>query len=306
MWKTVVFLLATLIGIPIAAYYYDTPPTSDQWDLIWTVTQTFLILATACFLISSVTKNYSQVDKLWSVAPIVYAWQIAYTSDWESRMVLMAALITLWGARLTFNFARRGGYSWKFWEGEEDYRWAVLRAKPEFQAPWKWFLFNLFFISYYQMALVLLITFPMIKASGVSKLTTWDWVLALIVIFWIVIEFIADQQQYDFQTEKHRRIKAGLPLEKYAHGFTNVGLWSISRHPNYLAEQSVWVTLYFFSVVASESWANWSAAGPVLLILLFYGSSNFSEEITAAKYPAYKDYQRRTGRYFPKLFARKG
>ncbi|MFY7991454.1 MAG: DUF1295 domain-containing protein, partial [Fluviicola sp.] len=143
MWKTVVFLLATLIGLPIAAYYYDAPPTSDQWELIWTVTKTFLILATACFLISTITKNYSQVDKLWSIAPVIYAWQIAAGTDWEARMVLMASVITVWGARLTFNFARRGGYSWKFWEGDEDYRWAVLRAKPEFQGAWKWFLFNL-------------------------------------------------------------------------------------------------------------------------------------------------------------------
>ncbi len=35
----------------------------------------------------------------------------------------MALLILLWGARLTFNFARKGGYS-----GTEDYRWPVLRA----------------------------------------------------------------------------------------------------------------------------------------------------------------------------------
>lgn len=34
----------------------------------------------------------------------------------------MAILVNLWGIRLTLNFARKGGYSWKFWEGEEDYR----------------------------------------------------------------------------------------------------------------------------------------------------------------------------------------
>ena len=37
----------------------------------------------------------------------------------------MLALVTLWGARLTFNFARKGGYA----PGGEDYRWAVLRAR---------------------------------------------------------------------------------------------------------------------------------------------------------------------------------
>jgi steroid 5-alpha reductase family enzyme len=41
-------------------------------------------------------------------------------------------LITVWGARLTFNFARKGGYSWKFWSGEEDYRWEEVRKNPLF------------------------------------------------------------------------------------------------------------------------------------------------------------------------------
>jgi len=37
----------------------------------------------------------------------------------------MFALVILWGARLTFNFARKGGYA----RGGEDYRWAVLRGR---------------------------------------------------------------------------------------------------------------------------------------------------------------------------------
>jgi len=44
----------------------------------------------------------------------------------------MSILVTVWSIRLTYNFARRGGYSWKFWDGEEDYRWDILRQKPGF------------------------------------------------------------------------------------------------------------------------------------------------------------------------------
>lgn len=62
----------------------------------------------------------------------------------------MAVLATLWGMRLTFNFARKGAYSIKFWTGEEDYRWKVLRERKEFQPRWKWALFDLLFISVYQ------------------------------------------------------------------------------------------------------------------------------------------------------------
>jgi steroid 5-alpha reductase family enzyme len=37
----------------------------------------------------------------------------------------------------------------------------------------------------------------------------------------------------------------------------------------------------------------------MLLLILFQGSSNFSEEISASKYPEYKDYQARVPRFIP-------
>lgn len=35
----------------------------------------------------------------------------------------MSTCITLWGLRLSFNFARKGGYNLS----EEDYRWKILK-----------------------------------------------------------------------------------------------------------------------------------------------------------------------------------
>lgn len=63
-------------------------------------------------------------------------------------------IATLWGIRLTINFARKGAYKLKFWEGVEDYRWAVVRSGPAFKKRWTWMLFDLGFISIYQNALV--------------------------------------------------------------------------------------------------------------------------------------------------------
>lgn len=302
MWKTVLILIGTLIALPILAYKFDTPPSEEQWTVIYAVTRLYLILASLTFVVSVLTKNYSQVDKLWSIVPAIYAWQVAYLSDWEPRLILFSAVITVWAARLTYNFARRGGYSWRFWEGEEDYRWAVLRAKPEFQAPWKWFAFNLFFISLYQMGLILLIVFPLIKSMNEPEIGFWDIFLAVAILVVVAIEFIADQQQFDFQTEKHRRIQAKEDLGEYADGFNQKGLWAIARHPNYAAEQLIWLLVYFTSVAATGVWANWSVAGTILLCLLFYGSSNFSEEISAKKYPKYKEYQKKVKRFIPGIY----
>lgn len=232
--------------------------------------------------------------------PAIYAWMTAYHSNMEPRLVLVASVITFWAIRLTFNFARRGGYSWKFWTGEEDYRWAILRAKPEFNAKWKWFLFNLFFISFYQMGLVLLITLPMIKMVDGKTLGAIDYVLAAGIIVVVIFEFIADQQQWNYQKEKYRLKNAGLPLEGiYKKGFTHTGLWAYMRHPNYAAEQFVWILIYCFSITATGFWINWTIAGCLLLVLLFKGSSDFSEKISAEKYPDYKEYQKKVPRFVP-------
>ena len=69
--------------------------------------------------------------------------------DYHQRSVLMAMIATAWGARLTYNFNRRGGYSWKFWEGVEDYRWEVVRKNPVLANDFVFTIFNLFFISLY-------------------------------------------------------------------------------------------------------------------------------------------------------------
>lgn len=300
MWKTVLFLIFTLIIVPLVTFNFDIPLTNLQLQTLHALLFVYGISACLCFVVSSITNNYSQVDKLWSVIPVPYAWIIAYSSGFEGRIVLMAVLVTIWAARLTYNFARRGGYSWKFWTGEEDYRWAILQAKPEFQAKWKWMAFNLFFISGYQMGLILLFTLPALKAMESNiPLGILDYVLAALFIGFVVMEYIADQQQYDYQEEKYRQRKNGKMSSFYEVGFTHTGLWAYMRHPNYAAEQSVWIIFYLYSVIATGLWLNWSVAGALLLVLLFKGSSDFSEEVSAKKYPRYKKYLKEVGRFLP-------
>lgn len=302
MGRTAVLLIATLIAVPLLALAFDRPPTPEQWVMLERVVWLMLAVAAACFLVGEITGNYSQVDKLWSIVPVVYAWVLTVDGGLDPRMVLMSALITVWGVRLTYNFARQGGYSWRFWSGQEDYRWAHVRSNPALAGRFRQALFNLFFISLYQNALLLLITLPVLMVHDAANPLGWaDGVLAAVFLGLVAMEGVADQQQWNFQTEKHRRLKAGEPLdEPYDRGFVASGLWSRSRHPNYFAEQSIWVVVFLFSVVATGR-LNWSVAGCLLLILLFQGSSRMSESISAGKYPRYADYQKRVPRFLPRL-----
>jgi steroid 5-alpha reductase family enzyme len=225
------------------------------------------------------------------------------------RLVVMACLATLWGIRLTFNFARKGAYHLKFWEGKEDYRWQVLREKKEFQPHWKWLIFNLLFISVYQNALVLMITFPALAAMNSAAAFGWiDYLAGGLMTFFLVYETIADEQQWSFQSQKWALIRGGKKLDElpapYNKGFNTVGLWGHSRHPNYFGEQGIWLSFYVFSIGALVATGlryifNWSIVGALLLVVLFLGSSAFAEEISSAKYPEYAHYKKTVSKFFP-------
>tara|TARA_B100001287_G_scaffold112822_1_gene95015 strand:- start:241 stop:888 length:648 start_codon:yes stop_codon:yes gene_type:complete len=209
----------------------------------------------------------------------------------------MSILVSVWGIRLSFNFARKGGFTLIPWKGAEDYRWEILRKDvPVLNNSLNWSLFNLLFICFYQMGLILLFSLPILSSwQGGSELSYIDFIIAGIILILIIIQTIADEQQHKYQTNKYLLINKKEELKgNFKKGFIDTGLWKYSRHPNYTCEQLIWVTFYFFSVSASENFINWSIIGCLLLIILFYFSAKFSEGISSKKYPEYKNYQKNT------------
>ena len=260
-----------------------------------------------CFIVGEITQNFSQMDKLWSLLPIVYAWVVAVKGGFKTRIVVYAMVVTLWGIRLTINFARKGAYSLKFWTGTEDYRWSIVRQNPVFRRRIMWTLFNLFFISFYQNALVLAICLPALSVMESAVPFGYPDALALIfAVAFLILETVADEYQWLFHQTKKKYMTETRDMDKlpepYNLGFNTLGPWSRMRHPNYLGEQGIWISLYFFTVgagVARCGIFHWSMVGPLLLILLFMGSSMLGEKISAGKYPRYKDYIDQVCKYVP-------
>lgn len=243
----------------------------------------------AVWLASVVTKEYSWVDRIWSLIPLVYTGILAGAAGFDdTRLDVVFALVTLWGLRLTFNFARKGGYA----RGGEDYRWPVLRAR---MTPWQFQLLNVFFIVLYQNAILLLITLPgstMLKHR--TPFGAWDVVLTVLFAAFLLGETVADQQQWRFQNWKRAELAAGRAPTR----FLQTGLFRFSRHPNFFFEQAQWWTVAAFGVAASRT-LPWTVVGAVLLTLLFIGSTRFTESISVSRYPEYADYQRRTSAIVP-------
>ena len=250
-----------------------------------------VVASIACafaWITSLITHEHSWVDRLWSILPVIYVWVFAaFAGLADPRLNVMAALVTLWGTRLTFNFARKGGYS-----GTEDYRWAILRARMK---PWQFELFNLFFIVLYQNAILVLITLPAWTAY-LHRSTAFglgDAVTAVAFLALLVGETIADQQQWNFQ---QRKASAGADVVPR---FVQSGLWRFSRHPNFFFEQAQWWALFLFGAIAAGSVLQWTVIGAVLLTALFVGSTIFTESITRSRYPEYVDYQFTTSPIVP-------
>ncbi|KAH8894773.1 DUF1295-domain-containing protein [Thozetella sp. PMI_491] len=260
----------------------------------------------AVFLVAAeVNRNYSQVDRFWSLLPTLY---IAHFAVWARlagvhhyRVDGALFFSTAWSIRLTFNYWRKGGYD----IGVEDYRWEIIRAKiPK----WLFHIFNWTFISFIQSMLLFALAAPVyiiLLVNQVEPNFGWeDLSYVVLELAFVGIEIVADQQQWDFQQAKAQYQKTAKVLKGFKQvdldrGFITSGLWAFSRHPNFAAEQSIWLFLYQWSCYATLNLYSWAGVGPSFLVLLFQGSTWLTEAITAGKYPEYKDYQKAVGMFVP-------
>lgn len=212
--------------------------------------------------------------------------------------------------RLTFNYWRKGGYK----IGAEDYRWEVLRSKVNNR--FLFTIFNLFFIALAQSVLLLLITSPtyifivVAHTQGPENFGLPDLAFSRAIFFFIIIEYFADQQQWNFQTAKHEYQKNARIPEQYKEqytsedlerGFVVSGLWSWSRHPNFVCEQAIWLTMYLWCCYRTETYLQWTGLGVLGYLLIFQGSTRLTEAISVMKYPEYSEYQARVGMFIPRL-----
>lgn len=173
------------------------------------------------------------------------------------------------------------------------------------------------------------------RSLGIS-----DYILAVLSLATIATEFVADNQQYSYQTFKRSGVlnrndwpgaRINWNLEDVQRGFVTRGLWAWSRHPNFLCEQTFWVgkinffgltsieilillsqfVQSLFPILASEKLTDIvhgdvtplvSIIPPLALSALFFSSTLFTESISVSKYPeAYRAYQSRVSMFVPFL-----
>ncbi|RNF09379.1 membrane protein containing DUF1295 [Trypanosoma conorhini] len=268
-----------------------------------------LVVALVMYAASVVHRNYSWVDRSWSIMPVVYAWiHIGYTlragtghAALNSAPLMYGALITLWGARLTLNFARRGGYS----RGHQDHRWTYIRSWRCMRNPLLWELFSFSAIAVFQTALLWGITLPVMNIPAVA-VGGKDVLVGAAILALIFFETLCDEQQQRFQRGKHaaqarRRGGSadGQQSRTASPGFCITGVFGHSRHLNVFCEGCVWVAVALAALVhGGFVWWQWAGCA-TLQLLLRYSTARVTERLSREKYPAYALYQQTTPMLVP-------
>ncbi|WP_419863655.1 DUF1295 domain-containing protein [Candidatus Poriferisodalis sp.] len=259
-------------------------------------------VAVLSWMASILTRDASWVDRLWSIVPALYCGIVlADVGLGSTRITVMTALVCAWGARLTFNLIRRGG--WR--PDSEDYRWSYLREQISQRRVFGWRLgdvgfqtFNVLFVSFGQMALIWLFTSPVHQAwlHAEVPLGWLDYAAIVAFLVLLVLETVADGQMWRFQQNKARLMAEGAEVER---PFLAEGLFRYCRHPNCTCEQAMWIVFYLFAISASGRLWHWTGLGWVILVLLFAVSTRLTEQISGERYPAYSRYQAAVPMFVP-------
>ncbi|MCK4972506.1 MAG: DUF1295 domain-containing protein [Candidatus Heimdallarchaeota archaeon] len=274
-----VIAIGTAIGVGIIIH-----------PLLHTILTAFIVdvIATVIiFIISVFFKNTSLYDPYWSLIPIFLILYWLITADnfpsITFRQIVILALVSIWGVRLTFNWIRG-------WKGlnHEDWRYTKFRAeKPSLF----WFI-NFTGLQMMPTLLVFLGCVPIYYSiiSTTTSFSVFDIIGIVIVLGSIILETVADEQLRNF-----------IKIKQKDEVMTR-GIWSVTRHPNYFGEVSFWWGLFFFAIttITIEITTLWVIIGPIGITILFLiVSIPLMENRLMKKYSGYNEYKSRVSVLIP-------
>lgn len=197
------------------------------------------------------------------------------------RLILLFVLLFVYGFRLTFHF-------FKGWPGlkHEDWRYVNFR-KTTGKAYWA---VSFFAIHFFPAVMVFGGTLSLwaVVVHGSRPLNIVDFFAVFVTGGAILLETMAD-----CQLKRFIRNRKG-PAENM-----KSGVWSLSRHPNYLGEIIFWWGLSLFAIAANpQFW--WTVSGPAAITLMFLlASIPMIEKRMMLRYPDYREYREKVPMLVP-------
>jgi len=200
--------------------------------------------------------------------------------SFDARGLVVATLICVWAVRLgSFLFIRVK-------KAGQDRRFTQIKTKF-FRFLFTWTVGGTWVF--------------MTMASGLAAMTSQsqspvDAFLIIGAAMWtlgFVIEVIADRQKTIFRKDPANAEK-----------FISSGLWSISRHPNYLGEIILWIGIAIIALPVLSGWQWMTLISPVFVIFLLLKVSGVplleqNAELRWGNDPEFRQYKARTPSLIP-------
>lgn len=244
-----------------------------------------LLLVALCALwaVSVRIKDASIIDIAWGPAcafgPLLTLWRADGASP---RDLLLAALVSIWAARLALHLAQRNlGHG-------EDFRYAKMREKQGTDAAFaRWSLGRVYGL---QGVIAWFVSWPaQLGQLGPEKpLGALALIGAAVFAVGLAFEAIGDWQLKRFKADPANK---GKLMTK--------GLWAWTRHPNYFGDAAVWTGLTLIALESPYGWATILSPAVMAFFLVNVSGKAMLERAMEKKYADYAAYKAATSGFLP-------
>jgi len=250
-WLTVVALVyaaSLILGIWLFNRLYE------RFGIYLSILIADVLATVFVFLFSLIFRNASVYDPYWSVQPPVILISLLCFGGASLHTVALAAAVGCWAVRLTANWI----YNFHGLD-YQDWRYKMLKEKTGIFYP----AVNLLGIHMFPTLVVYACVLPgihlcaTVKSNPGMEMPLWTLVFCLLIVLATVLQGVADIQMHRFRAQK----SGGLMRE---------GLWKNARHPNYLAEISIWWLVALFSFFScGMPWYFFAGAFANMMMFIF-------------------------------------
>jgi steroid 5-alpha reductase family enzyme len=237
------------------------------------------IYATLWFLVALYKKRNDVADIAWGIGYIIICGFLFYKYPASAVLILLYALVTIWGLRLSLHIYIRNKNK------TEDYRYKAWRDEWGKSFYWRSYL-QVFLLQGF---FLLIILSPVIHAA-VEVPYTWNIYTWIGLLCWMI--------GFYFQVVGDWQLAVFIKNRKTPGAFIQTGLWKYSRHPNYFGEILMWWGIFMITIPFANSF--YFIAGPLtitLLLVFVSGIPMLEKKYTGNK--AFEDYKKRISVLIP-------
>jgi steroid 5-alpha reductase family enzyme len=239
-----------------------------------------LLLIHLFYVLAVVKKNLSVIDTAWGLGFITISLAgLGLAEESSTLEKFLATLVLVWGLRLAvFLHLRNSGKP-------EDYRYAQWRKD------WGEKTNRIAYVKVYilQWGLMLVVGLPIFGVhNSHAQVGFWQILGASLWLVGLLWESVADAQKSRFKA---------IPGNE--HRLCQVGLWRLSRHPNYFGEALLWWGIGFAAIHDHNYWV---LLGPAFINFLLLKVSGVPLiEARHQKNPEYEAYKKVTPTMIPSV-----